>query len=157
VTSDDPTREPSGPRPVLRLLAAMDDEIAVLYAERGLGHVRPRFVQPLLRLHHDGPLTVKALAASVDVTHSAMSQTVTALRAAGLVETTPGPDARTRTVELTDAAREILGFLDAEWRATEAAWTELQASLTTPLQAVVDEMTAALDREPFRDRIARHL
>lgn len=153
----DPTRAPSGPRPVLRLLAAMDDEIAALYAQRGLGHVRPRFVLPLLRLHHEGPMTVKALAASVEVTHSAMSQTVAALRRADLVDSSPGPDARTRTVDLTPAAREVVAFLDAEWRATEAAWDELQAELAVPLQRVVDDMTAALARTPFRERIARRL
>ncbi|WP_432564299.1 MarR family winged helix-turn-helix transcriptional regulator [Kineococcus sp. SYSU DK003] len=147
----------SGPGPVLHLIAAMDEEIARLYAERGLGHVRPRFVLPLLRLHHDGPVTVGALAASTGVTHSAMSQTVSAMRSAGLVDSAPGPDARTRTVDLTDAARDLVGFLDAEWRATEAAWDEVQAGLSTPLQQVVEEMTAALQRESFRDRIARHL
>lgn len=153
----DPTRTPSGPKPVLRLLAALDDEVARVYAERGLSHVRPRFVLPLLRLHHDGPMTVTALAASVEVTHSAMSQTVAAMRTAGLVDSSPGADARTRTVDLTDAAREVVGFFDAEWRATEAAWDELQAELATPLQRVVDDMTAALARRSFRDRIVAHL
>jgi DNA-binding MarR family transcriptional regulator len=157
VTPADPTLEPSGPKPVLRLLAAMDDEIARVYAERGMGHVRPRFVLPLLRLHHAGPMTVRALATAVDVTHSAMSQTVAALRTAGLVVSSPGADARTRTVDLTDAARDVVDFLDAEWRATEAAWDELQAEIAHPLQQTVDEMHAALAREPFGDRIARRL
>ena len=62
------------------------------------------------------------------------------MRTAGLVDSSPGPDARTRTVDLTDGAREVVGFLDAEWRATEAAWDELQAELPTPLQHVVDDM-----------------
>jgi DNA-binding MarR family transcriptional regulator len=147
----------SGPKPVLQLLAAMDDDIARLYAERGMGHVRPRFVLPLLTLHRDGPLTVKELAAAVEVTHSAMSQTVTALRAAGLVDSAAGADARTRTVAMTPAARDLVGFLDAEWHATEVAWDELQAELTTGLQQVVDEMRSALARTSFHDRVARHL
>jgi DNA-binding MarR family transcriptional regulator len=157
VTPSDPTLEPSGPKPVLRLLAAMDDEIARLYVERGMGHVRPRFVLPLLRLHHAGPMTVRTLAGAVDVTQSAMSQTVAAMRTAGLVHSSPGTDARTRTVDLTDAARSVVDFLDAEWRATEAAWDELQAEIAHPLQQSVDEMHAALARTSFGERIARRL
>jgi len=147
----------SGPKPVYDLLAAMDDDVAALYVERDLGHVRPRFVGPLLTLHREGPLTVKQLAEAREVTHSAMSQTVTAMRSAGLVESSPGPDARTRTVTLTAATREITAFLEAEWAATERAWDEVQAELSTGLAEVVDQMRAALARRSFRDRIADHL
>ncbi len=155
-SGDDPTRE-SGLRPLRHLLMAMDAEIAQLYAERGVGEVRPRFTMALVRLHHLGPMTVTELAEQVDVTHSAMSQTVTAMRAAGLVETTPGPDARTRRVALTAKGREPVPFLEAEWRATERAFAELEAEVPYPLTRVVEDMAAALERRPFLDRIREHL
>lgn len=47
---------------------------------------------------------------SLDLTHSAVSQTVAALRAEGLVVTVPGPDARTRVVELTERAKELVAL-----------------------------------------------
>ena len=77
-------------RPLKLLLDAMDDDIARLYAQRGVAGVRPRFSMTLIRLHHLGPLTIRQLAAEVDVTHSAMSQTITAMRREGLVQSSPG-------------------------------------------------------------------
>jgi DNA-binding MarR family transcriptional regulator len=156
VTSDDPTLR-SALRPLRQLLSAMDDEIARLYAERGVEGVRPRFTMALIRLRHRGPLTVKELAEQTDVTHSAMSQTLTAMRTAGLVETTPGADARTRRVALTAAGRELVPFLEAEWRATEDAFAALEAELPYPLTRVVEDMAAALERRSFLDRIRVHL
>ena len=58
-------------------------QIESLYAERGIQGVRPRFAYPLIRLAHTGPLTIRELADSLDRSHSAMSQTITAMRAAG--------------------------------------------------------------------------
>jgi DNA-binding MarR family transcriptional regulator len=135
----------------------MDGEIAQLYTERGVGVVRPRFTMALIRLRHLGPMTVTELAAQVDVTHSAMSQTVTAMRAAGLVATTPGRDARSREVSLTERGRELVPFLEDEWRATERAFAALEAELPYPLTRVVEDMTEALGRRPFLDRIHEHL
>jgi DNA-binding MarR family transcriptional regulator len=156
VTSEDPTLR-SALRPLRQLLNAMDDEIARLYAERGVDGVRPRFTMALIRLHHRGPMTVKELAEQVDVTHSAMSQTLTAMRAAGLVETTPGRDARTRRIALTAKGADLVPFLEAEWRATEAAFAALEAELPYPLTRVVADMAAALERRSFFDRITEHL
>ncbi len=75
----------------------MDDEIAAVYAGSGLDDVRPRFAPAVLELRARGPLTIRDLAAAVGVTHSAMSQTVTAMRGAGLVESVPVPRPRSRT------------------------------------------------------------
>jgi len=154
--SDDPTRS-SALRPLKLLLDAMDDDIARLYAQRGVAGVRPRFSMTLIRLHHLGPLTIRQLAAEVEVTHSAMSQTITAMRREGLVQSSPGTDARTRTVALTDKGRAQVPFLEAEWRATEAAVAELESEVPYPLTRVVADLAAALDRRSFLDRITRHL
>ncbi len=151
----DPTRH-SHLKPLMDLLRHMDDDIASLYAERGVS-VRTRFSIVLIRLRHRGPLTVRELAREIDVTHSAMSQTVAALRRQGMVASAPGSDARTRTVSLTDRGRETVPFLEAEWRATEASMAELEAELPYPLSGVVSDMAEALRRRSFRDRIVAHL
>lgn len=152
----DPTRT-SHWRPLRRLLDAMDDDLARFYADRGVTRVRPRFVLPLLRLHHEGPMTIRALADSLGVTHSAASQTVSALRRDGLVATRPGVDARSRDVVLTDDARELVPLLAAEWSATERAVAELEDEVPYPLTRVVQDLAEALERRPFRDRVADHL
>jgi DNA-binding MarR family transcriptional regulator len=142
--------------PLRDLLQHMDDDIAGLYAERGVT-VRTRFSIVLIRLRHVGPMTVRELAHEIDVTHSAMSQTVAALRRQGMVESAPGADARTRTVSLTDRGRETVPFLEAEWRATEASLAELEAELPYPLTRVVADIAEALQRRSFRDRIVANL
>ncbi|WP_312858513.1 MarR family winged helix-turn-helix transcriptional regulator [Pseudonocardia pini] len=156
MTSSDPTHE-SWLVPLKALLADMDGAIAELYARRGVAGVRPRFSMALIRLHHRGPLSVKELAGQVDVTHSAMSQTVAAMRKEGLVETTPGADARTRLVALTAKGAALVPFLEAEWRATEAAVAALDGELPYRVTQVIADMAAALRERPFVDRIEAQL
>jgi DNA-binding MarR family transcriptional regulator len=140
-----------------RLLSAMDDEIARLYAENGIADLKPAWVLEIIRLHVRGPMTIAELARSVGRTHSALSQKVAAMRAAGWLETAPGPDARTKKVTLTAKAERIAALLAAEWRATEASIAELEAEIPYPLSQVAVDLRAALDRKSFHDRIAGRL
>ncbi|AJE84660.1 regulatory protein MarR [Streptomyces albus] len=153
---DDPTQQ-SLWRPLRLLQAAMDADIARIYAERQIEGLKPSFVMELLRLHAQGPMTIAELAESVQRTHSALSQKVAAMRAAGWVETVVGEDARTRKVTLTGEARRVVDRLAAEWRATEAAVADLEAELPYPLSRVVTDIERALERKSFHDRIAERL
>jgi DNA-binding MarR family transcriptional regulator len=144
-------------RPLRLLLAAMDDDIARLYDEAGIEGFRTRFTGPLIELSRRGPATIRALAEAFDVTHSAMSQTVKAMRSAGFVESSPGTDARTRRVQLTASARRLVPFLEAEWAATENAIAEIEAEIAYPLSQVVRDIEQALERRPFRDRLHARL
>jgi DNA-binding MarR family transcriptional regulator len=154
--SDDPT-EVSRWRPVVRLLSDMDDEIARVYADNGIEDLKPTWVLEIVRLHVRGPMTIAELARSVGRTHSALSQKVAAMRAAGWLETSPGRDARSKTVALTLKAERVADLLAAEWRATEAALAELEAELPYPLSRVVDDIGAALSRKTFHARVTEHL
>jgi DNA-binding MarR family transcriptional regulator len=139
------------------LQQAMDGDIARLYAEAGIEGLKASFVMELLRLDARGPMTITELAASVHRTHSAISQKVAAMRAAGLVRTTSGTDGRSKKVLLTAKARRIVERLAAEWRATEAAVTELDEEIPYPLSRVVVGIEEALRRKSFHDRIAERL
>ena len=152
----DPT-EQSRWRPVFRVLSGIDDEIARVYAENGIPDLKPNWVMEIIRLHVRGPMTIAELARSVERTHSAMSQKVAAMRAAGWLETSPGPDARSKKVTLTPKAERIAAKLAAEWRATEASITELEAEIPYPLTRVADDIAAALARKSFHDRITEKL
>ncbi len=156
MTSPDPTLS-SQLRPLFRLLESMDDDIARVYAVRGVEGVRPRFTIVLIRLAHTGPMTIRELAEAMERTHSALSQTVTALRREGLVTSAPGADARTRQIALTSRGMALVPFLEAEWRATEAALAELESEVPYPLTRVVQDLTAALARRSFADRIVGQL
>jgi DNA-binding MarR family transcriptional regulator len=152
----DPT-EHSLWRPLRLLLAAMDADIARVYAGARIGGLKPAWVMELIRLHLRGPMTITELAQSVQVTHSAMSQKVAAMRAAGWVRTTAGNDARSKKVMLSAKARRVVGRLAAEWRATEASLAELEAEIPYPLSRAVADIEAALARRSFHDRIAARL
>jgi DNA-binding MarR family transcriptional regulator len=152
----DPT-EHSRWRPLRLLQSAMDAEIARIYADAKISGLKPSFVMELLRLHARGPMTITELARSVQLTHSAASQKVAAMRAAGWVRTTAGSDARSKTVTLTAKARRVTGRLAAEWRATEAAIADIETEIPYPLSRVVTDIEEALQRKSFHDRIAEKL
>ena len=156
MTSTDPTTS-SRWRPLHRLLAAMDDDIAQIYTDLGIGDLKPTWVRELLRLESGGPMTITELADSTQRTHSAISQKVAAMRAAGWVRTIAGPDARSKRVTLTAKARRIVARLAAEWRATEAAVAAIEAEIPYPLSRVVVDIEEALRRKSFHDRIAEKL
>ncbi|MGC4955932.1 MarR family winged helix-turn-helix transcriptional regulator [Actinomadura citrea] len=157
MTSSDPTATPGRWHALHTLLTGLDAQIESLYTDRGIRGVRPRFAYPLIRLAHTGPLTIRELAASLDRSHSAMSQTIAAMRREGLVDSEPGTDARTRRVTLTDRGRALVPFLESEWRATEAAVAELDDEVPHALSAVVTELERALARRPMKERILSHL
>src|SRR5215469_12789675 len=154
--STDPT-EQSRWRPLRLLQAAMDADIARVYAEAQVSGLKPSWVLELLRLHARGPMTITELAKSLQLTHSAVSQKVAAMRAAGWVRTTPGPDARSKKVTLTAKAARVADRLAAEWRATEAALADIEAEIPYTLSQAVTDIEAALRRTSFPDRIAEKL
>ncbi|HWG03169.1 MAG TPA: MarR family winged helix-turn-helix transcriptional regulator [Trebonia sp.] len=154
--TQDPT-ESSRWRPVFRLLSDVDDEIARVYAENGIEDLKPNWVLEIVRLHVRGPMTIADLARLVGRTHSAMSQKVAAMRAAGWLETSAGPDARSKKVTLTARAEAIAGKLATEWRATEASIAEIEAEIAYPLSRAADDVRAVLARKSFHDRITEKL
>ncbi|MCX5079426.1 MarR family winged helix-turn-helix transcriptional regulator [Streptomyces sp. NPDC056121] len=157
MTSTDPTALPDPWQSLHQLLAAMDAEIEQVYVERGIEGVRPRFAYPLIRLAHTGPLTIRELAESLNRSHSAISQTIAAMRKEDLVTSEPGPDARTRRINLTERGRSLVPFLEAEWRATHATVAELDGEIPHAMTAVVDEVRRALEHRSMRERILHHL
>ncbi|NEB82442.1 winged helix DNA-binding protein [Streptomyces sp. SID14478] len=135
----------------------MDADIEQVYLARGIKGVRPRFAYPLIRLAHTGPLTIRELAASLDRSHSAISQTIAAMRKEDLVSSEPGSDARTRRIALTERGRSLVPFLEAEWRATHATVAELDGEIPHAMTAVVEEVRRALAHRSMRERVLDHL
>ncbi|TDU88988.1 MarR family protein [Kribbella voronezhensis] len=153
---DDPT-EQSQWRALHELLARMDGEIGRIYSDRQIQGLKPTYVRELLQLHLRGPMTITELAEAIGRTHSALSQKVAGMRSAGLVRTVPGADARSKRVTLTAKSKKLVELLAAEWRATEAAITELEAELPYPMTQVVRDVEAALERKSFYQRVTEHL
>jgi DNA-binding MarR family transcriptional regulator len=154
--TEDPTQN-SRWRPLRLLQSAMDADIERIYEQARIEGLKSSWVMELLRLHAHGPMTITELAGSVQRTHSALSQKVAGMRAAGWVRTTTGTDARSKKVTLTPKATRVVGRLAAEWRATEAAIAELETEIPYPLSQVVTDIEEALRRKSFHDRIAEKL
>ncbi|MDX6260976.1 MAG: hypothetical protein QOH84_2664 [Kribbellaceae bacterium] len=135
------------------LLELLDGDVAKVYVDAGLPEYRPRFSPVVRALVAEGPLSIRALAGAVGVTHSAASQTVAQLNRSGFVTLEPGQDARQRIVHLTGKTRSLLPTIEAEWQATTTALAELDAELSAPLTKILDEAVAAVERRSFRLRI----
>jgi DNA-binding MarR family transcriptional regulator len=134
----------------------MDAGISEVYAELGIVGVRPRFSMAIIFLE-GGPLSIRELAREVNVTHSAMSQTVSAMRKDGLIRSAPGTDARSRMIELTPAGRELIEPLRTEWNATEAVLAELDAEVPYALGQLIADLRGALDQRSFTERLRARL
>ncbi|WP_179381736.1 MarR family winged helix-turn-helix transcriptional regulator [Jannaschia marina] len=143
--------------PVTSLSRKVETAIAALYKAEGVEGVRPRFSMALIGLADEGPMTIRDLAAFTRVTHGAMSQSVKAMREAGLIDTQTGEDARSVVICLSEAGRAAVPFLEAEWDATEAMLAELDADLPYPLTRVMEDIRTRLEQEPIVDRLARHM
>lgn len=155
--TNDPTREVSRWDRLFALIKQMDQEIEELYVRRGVDGIRSRFVMPLIRLAHEEPLTVSQLAHSLESTHSATSQTVTAMKKQGFLTSSPGSDARTQVLTLTDHARELIPLLEAEWRATNAVVADLDDELKGAVTALSENLSAALSQRSMSARLDHQL
>jgi DNA-binding MarR family transcriptional regulator len=145
-------------RPLRELMDRVDNDIARVYeSSPDTVGVRSSWVLEILRLDASGPMTIRQLSASAGRTHSASSQKVAAMTKAGLVETSPGSDARTRRVQLTRRARKLVHRMRAEWIATEAALVQLEAETPYPLSQAVADLNTALDRKSFYQRLSEQL
>ncbi|WP_271217549.1 MarR family winged helix-turn-helix transcriptional regulator [Streptosporangium carneum] len=136
------------------LLELMDGDVARACADLGLQDYRPRFSPIVRALVELGPCSIRDLARATSVTHSAASQTVAQMSRSGLVLLEPGEDARQHIVHLTARARSMLPAIQAEWAATSAAAAALDDELPCPLGEVLSALSEALERRPFRLRIA---
>ncbi|MFJ9212839.1 transcriptional regulator, MarR family [Streptomyces sp. L-9-10] len=159
MTSDSPGSPGPGPEllgtRLRHLLDRLEAGVEATYTDLGLDGFRPRYA-PVARAlaAAPGPCSIRELARTTGVTHSAASQTVARMARDGLVALAPGDDVRQRMVRLTPEAEELLPALNVEWEATSAAAAEFEAELPYPLSRLIGEALEALDRRPMRQRIA---
>ncbi|MEU4803769.1 MarR family winged helix-turn-helix transcriptional regulator [Actinosynnema sp. NPDC023587] len=153
---DNPTTDYLGTR-LRHLLDQLEGDVTRTYTDLGLPDFRPRYT-PIIRIvDTHGPQSIRQLATTIGITHSAISQTANQMRRDGLVELHPGTDARHRIVHLTDHTRTLLPTLHAEWNATTAAARQLDAELPYPLSQLVELALQAITDKPLHHRIRDHL
>jgi DNA-binding MarR family transcriptional regulator len=136
------------------LLEAMDADVALALADLGLRDYRTRYSAVIRFVDERASASIGEVAERLGVTHSAASQTVAEMERRGLLALRQGADARQRDVRLTAKCRRLLPAINAEWDATEAAATALEAELPYPLGQLITDLAQALERRRFRARIA---
>jgi DNA-binding MarR family transcriptional regulator len=135
------------------LLELLDGDVERAYHDTGMTDYRPRYTPIVRALEQLGPTTIKAIAEQAGITHSAVSQTLTQMRRAGLVAAEVGADARERRVNMTARLKRMLPRLHAQWQVTNETARTLDEELSHPLSELVDEAIAALTKQPFRERL----
>ena len=134
------------------LVEILDGDVEAVYRDHGL-NCRSRFTPVIRHLDGAGPSSIRQIADSTGLTHSAVSQTVAEMLKKDLVRSTPGKDARERIISFSPAGEAMLPELHAIWRGIWAAADELGAEIGTPLNAVLGKAIAAVEARPFRGRI----
>lgn len=134
------------------LLEQLDSAVAQAYAASGLDY-KPRYTPVIRALARNGPSRIKDIARGMGVSHSAVSQTVSALAKAKWVKLEPGADSRERIVHLTPYGKARLPRLERHWARTARAAASLDADIGLPLEQVLRNTLEALRRQSFADRI----
>lgn len=137
------------------LIQLLDDDVERSYKAAGLAGYRPRYTPVVRALEAHGPLTIRALAEQVGLSHSALSQTVAQMDRTGWVETRPDLDARSKRVSMSPALLRALPLLSRQWEATAHAARTLDRDVGVVLVDIVASAIAALEQRPFETRI-RH-
>ena len=135
------------------LIELLDGAVEQTYKDAQLEY-RPRYTPIVRALMARGSGSIKDLAAHAELTHSAASQTVAQMVRDGLVDVETGADKRSQVVSLTTRATTMIPTLLRMWQVVNEAADELDGELVCPLSQVVEEAISALERRPFKDRIA---
>lgn len=138
-----------------QLILRLDGDVQYIYDELELSF-KPRFY-PIVRFLLDGPQNVNAIAERVGVSQPAVTQTLAEMKKLQLTKTKPGADRRHQMIGLTAKGQALAEALDPIWSATHRAAATLEAELSIKLGVAVDETLAALDRQPFHQRIRTEL
>lgn len=138
------------------LIMRLDGDVQYIYDELELDF-KPRFFPVVRLLQSEGPQNVNAIAETVGVSQPAATQTLAEMKKLRLIRTKPGADRRLQMICLTAQGEALAESLESIWNAVHQAAVKLESELSTKLGAAVDEALAALDRQPFHQRIRTEL
>lgn len=134
------------------LLDALDPAVADAYAAADLDY-KPRFTPVIRALARHGPMRIKDIAEGSGLSHSAVSQTVSALAAGKWIKLEAGADGRERIVHLTQYASARLAALEKQWKITAMAAASLTDDIGLPLEEVLRKALEALQKKSFAARL----
>lgn len=139
-----------------QLLAELDGDVQSHYKSFGVSF-RPRFYPIVQHLLSHGSATISDVAVATKASQPAVTQTVNEMKGLGLVLADPGADRRQRLVRLSAAGLQMVNELAPLWQAIERAAASLDEELPSELRTTLESALSALERRPFKERIADEL
>jgi MarR family transcriptional regulator, organic hydroperoxide resistance regulator len=137
------------------LIELLDGAVEAAYVSAGV-ETRPRYTPVFRALAEREPSTIGDIAAVAGITQPAATQTIALMIKDGLVSARPAPDdARQRLVRLTKKGRDLFPKMQACWAATTLAAESLDRDAPLSLSEALAGATAALQTEPFEQRIEK--
>jgi DNA-binding MarR family transcriptional regulator len=135
------------------LIDLLDGAVGAAYEEAGLDY-RPRYTPVMRALMQGEARTIGQIAESAGITQPAATQTIALMLKAGLIVSQPGAlDGRQKMISLSAQGQALLPQLQQCWQATAAAARSLDQELPYPLSDALANAIAALQRQPFGERI----
>jgi DNA-binding MarR family transcriptional regulator len=135
------------------LIDLLDGAVGAAYEEAGLDY-RPRYTPVMRALMQGEARTIGQIAESAGITQPAATQTIALMLKAGLIVSQPGAlDGRQKMISLSTQGQALLPQLQQCWQATAAAARSLDQELPYPLSDALANAIAALQRQPFGERI----
>jgi DNA-binding MarR family transcriptional regulator len=136
-----------------RLSAAIDADVARIYAARGI-RFEQRWFGVINQLALAGPLSVRDLADLLGITHASVSETRQSLEAAGLIASQADPsDGRRRVLTLSPSGEALVAQLQPLWDAFDEAARELDAEAGGVTETLA-RLEQALAQRSLHERIA---
>jgi MarR family transcriptional regulator, organic hydroperoxide resistance regulator len=137
------------------LVELLDGAVEAAFASEGV-IARPRYTPVFRALATREPSTIGDIATAAGITQPAATQTIALMIKDGLVSARPAPnDARQRLVRLTKKGRALFPRLQACWAMTTLAAESLDRDAKFPLSEALADAIAALQTEPFEQRLAK--
>ena len=139
-----------------RLSALIDQDARRLYLDAGV-NFEQRWFGVLNLLVRNEAMTVKALAAELQITHASVSETRRSLEKEGVVRSrADASDGRQRLLSLTAKGRRLCEKLRPLWKVLEETSDELNDEARNVV-AALDRLSAALEKRSLYERAAEKL
>lgn len=120
--------------------------------------LKPTWLSLIERMGGGEQVTVMDAARKMGVSHVHVQNILKAMKKAGVIASTADPDDGRRTYyELTVLGIQLLPKVRKLRDAMGAATREIEKETGSSLQAAVADFAAALDRQDWRERVAREL
>ncbi|GLR71001.1 MarR family winged helix-turn-helix transcriptional regulator [Agaribacter marinus] len=134
----------------------LDLAVEQVYRDQGIPF-KPRYFPIATALLEDGAMSIKRLAEKTGVSHSAVSQTVAAMKRDGWLASISGDDRREKLISLSALMQSELGQLERIWLAVAKAATSLDNDLDNSLFSSILKAGELLEDNSFYSRINKGL